>query len=424
MDREQAHRLLGLYLGAPPEHVEAKYKALLEELQQQLGTATDAGARSELQGQIDALGVARNAALGLPEDASMPQLSGMQTAGLAHTPAWRRGPVVLLFLLMALTLAVIGFYLAAHSLDQKQAARITNGQRDRAVAAQQAWQGYRKKIGLAETPDGERAEALMAGAQKLDSDGDAQHAGEDYATALELFQAAFAAENGRLAQKWKSDVVEPWQKKLKGRFPFSQTGEEEADPDDVARLFNPVSGTVWSTQREYDALRSTELEGLNLATLPKGFEKTLEQARRIRVALFGADNERISVVFSIRVEAKSLLELGVETGGVRVSNREKNFVTANWTPETAGARIGGRKAGDRDPEAGPVDYWESSWGALQLLNYCSFEGEQDGAHVWSFEIDGTDERRKPRTLSGTIHIKVDREFSPFDFGTYSGFAPE
>ncbi|MCA8916411.1 MAG: hypothetical protein KDB90_13455 [Planctomycetes bacterium] len=423
MDREQAHKLLGLYLGASAEQIETKYKALIAELQGQLEQSAAGNTRTQLQGQIEALGIARNVALGLAQDATLPQMSGMHAAGV-HTPAWRRGPVVLLFLLMALTVAVIGFYLAAHSLDQKQAARITNGQRERAEAAQQAWQGYRKETGLAETPDGERAEALMAGAQKLDADGDATHAGEDYVTALELFQSAFAAENGRLAAKWKKDVVEPWQQKLKGRFPFNETGEDEADPAEVARLFNPVSGTVWSVQREYDALRTTEFEGLNLATLPAGYERSLVQARQIRIALFGADDEQINVVYSIRIEAKSLLELGVETGGVRVSNREKNFVTAIWTPETAGARIGGRRAGDRDPEAGPIDYWESNWGALQLLNYCSFEGEQDGAYVWSFEIEGTDERRKPRTLTGTIHIKVDREFSPFDFRTYSGFSAE
>ncbi|MCB9933156.1 MAG: hypothetical protein H6841_07030 [Planctomycetes bacterium] len=424
MDREQAHKLLGLYIGASPEHVEAKYKALVTELKQQLEHEPSNHTRGELQAQLENLVLARNVALGLAPDASAPQLSAVTPA--PHLPVWRRGPVVLLMLALALVICVAGFYVAARWLDNKQSARETGDKRDLALAAQQAWEGYRAKAGLAQTTDAQRAVATLQDAQDLEAAGDHARAGEGYAAALDLFNAAFESENARLAALWQNEVVEPWNQQLKGRFPFSETGEEEADPELVARLFNPVSGTVWSKQREFDALRSTELDGRVMGTVPEGYTEALAQAGRIRTALFGADSERIHVVFSIRLveETKTMAELVLETGGAKISHRAQQFVTATWTPDTAGARLLLKKLGDRTPTSTPIDYGESGWGMLQLLNYCSFTGEQDGEYVWEVEFDGLADRRgKTRSMTGSIRIKLDRAENPFDFATYAGFNP-
>jgi hypothetical protein len=413
MDRDTAFKLLGLYVGASPEHIQLKYQSASEVLQSQIDS--EPARRPEFEAQLRQLGHAREVALGRGEDSGLPQ----------HTPAWRRGPVVLLMLALALVVCVGGFFVAARWLDHKQAAREAADKRELVLTSLAAWDDYRAKTGLAQTPDGERAEAALQDAQQLEDQGDYARAGEGYGTALDLFQSAFAAENARLNAHWQQEVREPWQR-LKACFPFDEASEVEADPALVAALFNPVSGAVWSRQREFDALAATDLAGLSAAALPQGYAQALEHAGRIRDALFGPDSEQVNVMFSIKLveETKSLAELVLETGGASISHRAPNFTSASWTPKTAGARLRLKKLGERTPSTTPIDFGESSWGMLQLLRHCDYSGLQEGDHVWGVEFDGLADRRgKTRAMTGSIRIRLDRAANPFDFATYQGFKP-
>ena len=425
MDREQAFQLLGLYDGAPDSHIESACASRISDLNTQLKAESDTANTHALQAQIEALQTARSVALGRADAA---ELSGAgTTTGIpTHTPVWKRGPVVLLMLLLALVLCVAGFFVAARSLDNKQAARATAGQHDHAVAARDAWNGYRAKLGLAQTPDGERAEAMFEGAGKLSVAEDHVHAGEDYTTALQMYETAFTAENGRLANEWHNGVVEFWRTNLKTRFPFDSESEEEAALEDVAKLFNPTTGEIWRLVRQFDALASTELEGRSLVSLPDGYSEAVARASQIRTALFSDASEQVNVVFSICMEdTKVLGEAYLETGGARIGHRDKNFTTATWTPTSSGARLLLKKLGERQPTATPLDYGTSSWGMLQMLSYCNYVGEQNGDFVWEVEFESMADRRgKTRSLAGSIHIKLDRTANPFDFATYAGFSPK
>lgn len=421
MDRDTAFKLLGLYVGASPDHIQLKYQSAAEVLQSQL--ESEPARRHEFEAQLRQIGHARDVALGRGEDSGLPQQSAVTSA--PHTPAWRRGPVVLLMLALALVVCVGGFFIAARWLDQKQAAREAADKRELVLTSQAAWDGYRAKIGGAQTPDGERAEAALKDARQLEEQGDYTRAGEGYAAALDLFQSAFAAENARLNAHWQNDVREPWSR-LKACFPFDETSETEADPVLVAALFNPVSGAVWSRQREFDALASTDLAGLSAATLPEGYAQAREQAGRIREALFGPDSEQVNVMFSIKLveETKSIADLVLETGGANINHRAPNFTSATWTPTTAGARLRLKKAFEKAPAAAPIDFGDSNWGMLQLLRHCTYIGLQDGEHLWEVEFEGLADRRgKTRSITGRIRIRLDRAANPFDFATYQGFKP-
>src|SRR5690606_40602495 len=92
MDRYTAFKLLGLYVGASPQHIELKYQSAAEVLQSQL--ESEPARRPEFEAQLRQLSHARDVALGRGENSSLPQQSAVTAA--PHTPVWRRAPVVLL----------------------------------------------------------------------------------------------------------------------------------------------------------------------------------------------------------------------------------------------------------------------------------------------------------------------------------------
>jgi hypothetical protein len=404
MDRHAAHKLLGLYLGASNSQIDAKLEELLADARTRL-------TGDELESRIHELRTARDTALG--------KLTVVMTAP-ARPPLLRRGPIVLLMLVLALAITTGLFFIAAKYLDNKQAERRTGEQRGRAVTAHDTWEGYRASVGIGQTQDARLAEAQFDGAQQLFEQGDYANAATDYERALQLYGTAFRAEDARITQAWERDVLAFRREKLVGRFPFDPQAETEARADDVARLLNPASGAVWSITREHDALGAIELEGRRFATSLKERDEVVNHGARIRDALFGTHSPTIDVSFGIRISSpKALYELVLEVGGVTASTRKDGVQRARWTQSAGGVKLTRNVAGG-DTKDSTLDRSTSDWGMLRVLSFGEYVGERDGNLVWEFDPDNISGKRV-RGKDATIHIQPDAGRSPFDLGVYQAF---
>jgi type VI protein secretion system component VasK len=394
MDREEAHKILGLYLGASNTQIEAKFA--------ELSAAEPARA--------DQLTIARDTALGRP------------TQVIAKpTPVLRRGPVVLLMIVLALAICTGLFFAAAKYLDNEQAKRRTGEQRDKVAAAHDAWAKYRAATGAGQNSDGTGADELYAGAVGLLAQGDHENAAKDLETALQLYNSAFKAEDARIAQAWQRDVLDFRRDKLAGKFPFDRETEVEAEADDVARLLNPASGALWAITREHDALAAVELEGRHFAQPLDGREALVKAGAPLRDALFGAHSPTIDVRFQISIGApKAIAELRLEVGGAVCSTRKEGMQAAHWIQADCGLKLT-RAAWGNDSKDVTHDRSTSDWGLLRVLAFGEFIGERDGALVWEYDPDNIT-GRKTRGKDATIHIKPEAGRNPFDLALYEALA--
>jgi hypothetical protein len=432
MDHEEAHRLLGLYVGATPEHIHSKFESMSAEVRAQLEAETDAGKRAALQSQLESLAQAREAALN-EEAATDTQPSMINPAtrvieppqAPAPAPAGSRGKYVVLFMAVTMVLIASTSLLGIWYFDSRHEAQDARLEREETVATRDAWRQYLAARNLKQTPDGQRAEdVLKLGDESRDS-GDAEQAIKDYRTAQDLFKAALEAENDKLGEHWNTDVLKFWRDRLKGRYPFDPAADSEASLKDVAKLFHPKRGALWKVADGYQALRGVSVDDRQYATTPKNYQRIVAQGEKIRNALFG-EGPGVDVRFAYRlVGEKTFVVVTLETGGASATNHDKNFVAAHWTPDSAGAHLYAKKLGDRTTKQTGEDLRASSWGMLVVLNHGAYKGEKDGVYSWHFELLPDDRHSRFRKkLEGDIEVQLTHEPNPFDPGLYSEFKPD
>lgn len=393
MNLEEAHKVLGLYVGASHEQIELKYA----ELSQRLSTDE----KTELK-QLEA---ARRVALG-------------DEAPAAALPIWRRGPVVVLMIFVALGLVTGAFFIAAKSLDKTQAGRTASKKGEQAKAAQAAWESYRKGTGIS-SELGAQGGDLFAAAEAAFNEEDYAAAKQGYEDAITTWLKAFDEEDARITKAWNTQVLEHWEEKLNGRFPFAAEAEEEAEAGDVARLFNPASGAIWAVAQEWEALNEVEVQDRKVATPLKSYEKLKDRAGPIRDALFGGNSATIDVRFEVRLRGPPMLQVyRLRTGDAEATSRGDEFVSAHWKQADGGAELlRGDNRGEKNETL--VDLADSDWGLLRMLSKGDYLGERDGMHAWEFEPDQFGARRGK---GAAIHIKAGKH-KPFDLEMFKEFSP-
>lgn len=391
MNVEEAHKVLGLYVGASREQIELKFA----ELSQRLSTDEKA--------ELKQLETARRVALG--EDTATPAV-----------PLWRRGPFVVLMIFVALGLVTGAFFVAAKSLDKTQAGRAASAKADQARAVQAAWEGYRKGTG-ASSAQGQRGDDHFRAAEAFLSQEDYPAAVQAYDDAVTSWLAAFSEEDKRISHAWTTQVLDFWEQRLKGRFPFKPESEQEAEAADVARLFNPASGAIWSVAQEWQALNEVEVQDRRVATPLKDFDKLRERAAPIRDALFGKNSPTIDVRFEMRLKSPPMLSIyRLQAGGAEAVSRGDEFVSAHWRQAEGGARL--IRGVDRGEKADVlVDLSTSDWGLLRMLSRGDFLGEQDGVFAWEFEPEQFGSRRGK---GAAIQVRPLAQ-NPFDPELFSNF---
>ncbi|MCA8913485.1 MAG: hypothetical protein KDB82_17470 [Planctomycetes bacterium] len=425
MDREEAHRLLGLYVGATPDHIRAKFESMSAELRSRLETGSDSAG---VQAQLDQLALARDTALDADgATGTQPSMVNPATRVIEppanEAPKGSRGKYVVLFMAVTMVMIASTSLLGIWYFDSRHEARDAQLERDQTIAARDAWRQYLAARKLKQTPDGERAEDTLKLGDDSRDGGNNEQAIKDYHTAQELFKAALETENAKLGERWKKEVIGFWNENLKDRYPFKPDSETEASLEDVTKLFHPKRGALWQIADGYKALRAVSVDDRQYAAPPQGYKQTLEKGELIRDALF-SEGPNVDVQFSYRIVGeKTLLTVTLETGGASADNREDNFVAANWTPDTAGAQLHAKKFGERQPKQSGDDLRTSSWGMLKVLNHGTYTGENGGVYTWHFELD-PDDKRIRKKFEGDIEVRLAHEPNPFDVNLYSEFKPD
>lgn len=408
MDHEEAHKLLGLYVGATNEQIRAKFESITAQL------AADDPQREQLT-------LAYQIALSSDNGTTAAAIMANSTATSAAPAKGKRGSLVVLFMAVTMVLIASTSFGGIWYFDKQQELKKAEREQQAANDAKQAWDAYRAARSLPQSVDGQRADEAMALASRTLNEGYTEQALEDFKTVQELYATTLKAENGRLLSAWEIEVSRAWELRLKDRFPFSPNSDKDASLEDVAAVFHPRTGALWRVAASFEALGSATVMDRQYATAPPALLQTVKLGEPIRDALFSDESGSVDVPFSIRlVGGTSIVGFQLETGGATIDSRGDNFVMARWTPKFSGAHLAAKKLGERPTRQPEADYSDSPWGLLRMLSHGTYSGETDGMHEWHFEVTGDGSRR--RSLEGDVQIKLLGKQNPFDFETYTNFS--
>lgn len=441
MDREKALQHLGLYVGATPEHVSAKFARLELSLQTAVDAENDPAQKRELQQRLTNARAAHTFLLtgsnALTPAATQPEwipptdvqrpvtLTGVSALpGAPAAPGRRlwRGWILLLLVLSAMAAYVVINFSGMAWLDSDREDRGLQRQRADAAEARDKWQAYRAKAGIAESSDAERANESFLRAEQDQTRGFPKEAGTGFSAALQGYMNSFRAEEARIKDALARDVTGVL-KAMQGQFPFSANSAEDADPTKLAAVLHPLSGAIWRIEKEWSVLAEVKVAGLLAATEPPELKPALARCARLRDALFQDPAQPLpNCIIGARIADNALFaHMGLEIAGTAISPRAQ-------VPFTPVQCIGGYPARltismGRDGMF-DFDYRNQSWGLLRLLGRMEFAGESDGVFTWQFDLeqlsDGKPRKRDGRTARlATLSIQANPGKNPFAPGAFA-----
>jgi type VI protein secretion system component VasK len=178
-------------------------------------------------------------------------------------------------------------------------------------------------------------------------------------------------------------------------FPFNAQSTGEAPLNNVARLFNPKTGTYWATWTRLEALRACEItighipdtRRVALLEISPEFQASVIRAAKLRDALFG-QSETINVKFGLVFgRTPGVDDISFATGsGTRTLN-DAGTAELSWTQDKpTGVKFQARLGQNWQAR----DFATQNWGLVRLLTEAKAT-PQDGARVryaWTFTKDG------------------------------------
>lgn len=439
MTREEAHFLLGLYVGAAADQVEAKYRARRTLLEGQLAAAQGETARN-LRASLQQLEAARQVALSLagsgPQTALQPatqaelpptQVVIPSTQTMPVVPAQppgrrRRGPLVLAVLLLLLgAFAATGLLLMRQKPGQAHANSPESTALREAEEALAAWTAYLKAAGMDDTVTGKEAADALGKAKAAER---GKEADEEARKAWRKVMEAFQEEDRRQRELWEKGVLKNWHDRLAGRFPFDPAATEEAAPAEVDALLHPKSGALWRWQRKQAPLLDVKFGDFR-AFEPEAAQRSLAAAALLRDSLYPAGAETVEVRGLARLATGRAFSLGeLVVAGQTVGGDTPGFAPLTWKPGQ-GASLGlwaTRRGEDKAPQ---MDHTRSAWGLLRVLFAGHPTAGKDNLYQWSFEpalftrLPGTREpRRPPPADAPTVLIQLKNANHPLDPGVW------
>lgn len=258
-----------------------------------------------------------------------------------------------------------------------------------------------------------------------------------------VVEALFAALRGEavaeLESVWTLSVSQPWSSDVNGRYPFVEIKNDsqidftkdgnDVKLGDLARLMNPKTGTIWTSDTLFRAVQALKFNDKPLFVFKADYEDTIRAAKVIRDALFdSAQDEKIKVRFGVTLVQRGLLrsssfQLGINAQGqpniLRWNdNRDqtKDFVweQLDITRSKPGAKITG-SWGEQTPRTDEIDLLDQGWGLLKVLHKGSISGPLTNTEgkkffcTWRFVApDGV-----PYVLEAFVNAaKAENPFSP------------
>lgn len=229
-----------------------------------------------------------------------------------------------------------------------------------------------------------------------------------------------------LQREWKTLVVNHYNSKLRGRFPFDRKGKDAALID-LADFFRPTDGAYWSfVQNELAPFLSegrrswTQKSWLDQSPgFNDDFLRSLARAKTISDSLFRRGQDDPEIRFSVYpMPTRGLSEMLLETNGqnYRYRNEPQEWRPFRWPgdEEKIGARIHGITGkGNARAEL----EFDGIWGFFHLLEQARTTRENSTEFLSAWELKGSD--GTPITVQ--FKIKADRETNVFDQNLFAGF---
>lgn len=174
----------------------------------------------------------------------------------------------------------------------------------------------------------------------------------------------------QIEKGWREQIY-PQARKLESGFPFTEAGE--ASLTDLARFLNPVNGqfTVYFNERlasSFDDVQGEwKLKEQGAFRFSDDYVKYLNNARRLREALFPTGGQQPEVSYDLTLQPEPNTDIVIEIDGTRVETRGTSPQSAKFIWPTragaSGARITVIPAGGLSGERA----FSGEWGLLRMF---------------------------------------------------------
>ncbi len=164
----------------------------------------------------------------------------------------------------------------------------------------------------------------------------------------ELWRSVLGAGHGFLASEWRSQVYEPYLRRLKGRYPFDPAAQDEVAINDFTEFFKP-NGVIDKFSLEYVQpfidTRSWSSRGVDNQSigLSANVIQQLKRAQEIKTVFFSENPAMPMVTFQLRPYdmKKSDVRFMMEMGEKRISysHGPKFWDSLGWSASESSTRI-------------------------------------------------------------------------------------
>lgn len=156
--------------------------------------------------------------------------------------------------------------------------------------------------------------AALRGIEVADRRGAALSAFENLTS--EIHRVLSAEVTAEQDAAWAMKVHKPFAAELASRFPFDRAAKADAPLAAFSRMFNPKSGLATLASAEVEALRKLKFAGRDLLPVNRDYERLVERAKDIRVALYPETAVTIEGGFTLTLmQREGVKDVRVVVGG-------------------------------------------------------------------------------------------------------------
>jgi type VI secretion system protein ImpL len=207
----------------------------------------------------------------------------------------------------------------------------------------------------------------------------------------------------QIEKGWREQIY-PSAHSIESGFPFTDAGESSVT--DLGRLLNPVNGqfTTFFNERlgsSFDDVQGQwRLKESGAFKFSEGFISYLNNARKLREALFPNGGQQPEVTYDITLQPAPNTDVVIEIDGTRVETRGTSAASAKfiWPARSgsSGAKIS-VTGGNGEPPAEKT--FPGAWGLFKMFNAGGASKTTDNQFVLSWNVGGVPVRATLRPSS-------------------------